>query len=112
MTPQEVLTKAAELLEANPTAWTQKWLARNAEGNNTSPRNPNACSWCALGAIAKVQNLPDAPQLYNPAAKLLASYLGISIVDWNDNPVRTRGEVAHALRSAAKSVTSQSAKNP
>jgi hypothetical protein len=102
MTPQDILIKAAELLESSPTAWTQKWLARNAEGNTTSPRNPKACSWCALGAIAKVQNLPDAPQLYNQAAKLLASHLGVNIVDWNDNHLRTRDDVIKGLRSAAK----------
>jgi hypothetical protein len=101
MTPQAVLIKAAALLESSPTAWTQRWLARNAEGNNTSPRNPNACSWCALGAIAKVQNLPDAPQEYNPAAMLLAYHLKVNIVDWNDNPLRTRADVIKGLREAA-----------
>jgi hypothetical protein len=102
MTPQEVLIKAAELLESSPTAWTQDWLARNTDGNTTSPRNPNACSWCAMGAIAKVQNKPDASQTYDPASRLLASHLGVNIADWNDNHLRTREEVIAAMREAAK----------
>jgi hypothetical protein len=102
MTPQDILIKAAELLESSPIAWTQQWLARNAEGNTTSPRNPNACSWCAMGAIAKVQNLPDAPQEHNPAAMLLAYHLKVNIVDWNDAPERTREDVIKGLKGAAK----------
>jgi hypothetical protein len=106
MTSQAVLIKAAELIESSPTAWAQDALARTADGKKkTSPRNPSACSWCAMGAIAKVQNLPDAPRAYNPAAKLLAVHLGVtSIANWNDHPLRTRDEVINGLRSAAKSV--------
>jgi hypothetical protein len=103
MTPQAILLKAAELLESSPTAWTQNGLARTDEGAETSPRNLNACSWCAMGAIAKVQNLPDALEEYNPAAKLLALHLTpTSIATWNDAPERTRDDVTQALRSAAK----------
>jgi hypothetical protein len=101
MTPQTILIKAAELLESNPTAWTQRRLARTAEGNVTSPRNPNACSWCALGAIAKVQNLSEASQMYDPAAKLLASHLCCTVAYWNDAPERTREQVIEKLRDAA-----------
>jgi hypothetical protein len=102
MTPQDVLIKAAKLLEANPTAWIQKYVARSKGGWPEKANNPNACSWCALGAIAKVQNLPDAPQEHNPAAKLLASHLGVNIVEWNDHTLRTREEVIEGLRSAAE----------
>jgi hypothetical protein len=102
MAPQEVLTKAAELLESSPTAWIQNGIARNAEGAQITSNHPRACSWCALGAIAKVQNLPDAPQEYNPAAMLLAYHLKINIVDWNDAPERTREDVIETLRKAAK----------
>jgi hypothetical protein len=103
MTPQEVLIKAAELLESSPRAWAQDGLAFNSERNTTSPRNPLACSWCALGAIAMVQELPHIAHRYDPAATLLASHLGvISIADWNDNPLRTREEVIAAMSEAAK----------
>jgi hypothetical protein len=101
MTPQEVLIKAAELLESSPIAWTQNHIARDAEGYPEKANSPNVCSWCALGAIAKVQNLPDAPQEHNPAAMLLAYHLKVNIVDWNDNPLRTREDVINGLRSAA-----------
>jgi hypothetical protein len=103
MTPQEVLIKAAELLESSPTAWTQEYIARDHTGFPGEANHPSACSWCAMGAIAKVQNLPDAPQEHNAASKLLASHLGaLSIVEWNDNPVRTREDVIKGLREAAK----------
>jgi hypothetical protein len=102
MTPQDILIKAAELLDSAPTAWTQKHIARDEGGWPEPANHPNACSWCALGAIAKAQNLPDAPQGDNPAAKLLASHLGVNIVDWNDNPLRTREDVIQGLREAAK----------
>jgi hypothetical protein len=102
MTPQEVLTKAAELLESSPTAWTQKHIARCNTGWPDKANSQNACSWCALGAIAKVQNLPDAPQEHNPAAMLLAYHLKVNIVDWNDDPLRTREDIIKGLREAAK----------
>jgi hypothetical protein len=104
MTPREVLIKAADLLDSAPTAWTQKRIARDNKGWPEPPNHPRACSWCAMGAIAKVQNLPRAPQLYDSASKLLAHHLKIDIVDWNDAPERTREDVVQALRSAAKSV--------
>jgi hypothetical protein len=102
MTPQDILTKAAELLESSPTAWTQNHIARDEGGWPDKANSPNACSWCALGAIAKAQNLPDAPQANNPASMLLVLRLGVtSIANWNDAPERTREDVINGLRSAA-----------
>jgi hypothetical protein len=106
MTPQDVLIKAAELLESSPTAWIQNGIARNAEGAQITAHHPSACSWCAMGAIAKVQNRPEAPQAYDSASKLLAYHLsvnalGVNIANWNDHPLRTREDVVQALRSAA-----------
>jgi hypothetical protein len=105
MTPQAILIKAAELLESSPTAWTQGRLARDDRGWPEAPNHPSACQWCAIGAIAKVQNLSEASQMYDSAAKLLASQLSGTIVYWNDHPSRTREEVIDALRKAAKSQT-------
>jgi hypothetical protein len=103
MTPQAILIKAAELLESSPRAWSQDHTALDHTREPVRANSPIACSWCALGAIAKVQNLPDAPQMYNPASKLLALHLGvISIADWNDHPLRTRADVVEGLRGAAK----------
>jgi hypothetical protein len=106
-TPQDHLRAAADLLETSLGAWIQGKMAKNASGEYAHTLSPNACSWCALGAIARVQKLPDAPQEYNGASKLLTKYLRagshtpVNIVDWNDHHTRTREDVIIALRLAA-----------
>jgi hypothetical protein len=114
MTPQDILTKAAALLESSPTAWTQSVIARNAAGRVAAPNSPEACSWCALGAIAKVRGQPYATRTNCPATQLLETYLGEYAGNYNDRPQRTREEVIAALRGAAElqTVTTTPAKTP
>ena len=44
----EILTEARTLIEKG---WTQGKYARDADGNPISEKDPNACEWCALGAV-------------------------------------------------------------
>jgi hypothetical protein len=99
MTPKEVLTKAADLLESSPNAWIQNRIALDHTGWEVRANSPIACQWCALGAIAKVQGLDSTE--YSTAASLLAIHLKCgSVANWNDSPFRTREQVIAALRGA------------
>ena len=42
--------KAHELL-ADPSKWTKFEVARRADGHRTTPEDPAACQWCAIGAL-------------------------------------------------------------
>lgn len=97
-----ILSRAADILD-QPNAWTQDSLAKDSEGAylNTAT-SPNACQWCALGAMLKASNNTDI----NAAANKLKQVIGMgdpfySISSWNDDPARTQAEVVAALREAA-----------
>lgn len=96
MTPQEVLLKAADLIENN--GWTQNFMARNVEGLSVNQLSIEASCFCILGAMLNISgNHAD------DAAKILRDHLNIPhIAMWNDNPSRTKEEVINALREAAK----------
>lgn len=49
------LTRTAEILKT-PEQWTQGVFARTPEGEPVKPKDPRACSWCLLGALAMVSN--------------------------------------------------------
>jgi hypothetical protein len=106
MTPQEILLRAADILEATPNAWTQGAMARNPEGFKVNPKHPTAVCFCGLGAIQRaVIDNPKAPWV--EAEALLAGSLSnneatmFTIVRWNDAPERTREEVIAQMRKAA-----------
>jgi hypothetical protein len=44
--------RAADFFAANPDKRTTGQLARDAGGFATTPLDPEACTWCALGRIA------------------------------------------------------------
>lgn len=46
----EVLRRALEII-SDPVKWTQGTFARDQYGNSVAPDSPEACRWCALGAI-------------------------------------------------------------
>lgn len=85
--------KAYELL-ADPTSW--------LKGPDNYTENDGPC--CVLGALRRVYapNIRptdvDNETFYNARNKLY-NYLGVSIVDWNDDPQRTHAEVVAALRA-------------
>ena len=49
MTTKEVLTQARVLVEQG---WTQKVCARNANGDRVATNDPDACMFCATGAVS------------------------------------------------------------
>ena len=48
MTNKEIFVNARGLIEKG---WTQKAYARDANGDVVFPKDPNACEWCAMGAL-------------------------------------------------------------
>jgi len=48
------LLREARALISDPDKWTQGTLARNAYGSEVAHYSPDACKWCAVGAISRV----------------------------------------------------------
>lgn len=82
LTVLEVLENARALI-ADPERWTRSALARDSAGGEVHERHPNACQWCALGALAKCS---ECAPLFSPAIHAL--HVAIpgrpSIADLND----------------------------
>jgi hypothetical protein len=53
------LLKAARELVANPKTWTKGEMARDANGHPTGWGDSDAVCWCAMGAMAKVDDDDD-----------------------------------------------------
>ena len=94
------LRKAADLLESK--GWTQGAFARNGH-EEVSINDPQANCFCVLGAIIFSNCIGD---LRTRAA--LARYLNLDrdewVLDWNDDPTRTKEEVIKTLRDCADSL--------
>lgn len=101
MTPAEILTKAAELLE-KPGAWTQGAFARTATGEKCFP-GANAVCWCAGGALTQVSPR-EAAVAATKAYRLFDDLVG-GLLSFNDHPSRTQAEVVAKLREAAAKAT-------
>ena len=56
MKTSEILIKARDLI-ADPARCCIGELARNAYGEEVAPSDPDACSWCSMGAVQRVH--PD-----------------------------------------------------
>jgi hypothetical protein len=93
----EVLTRARALVERG---WTQRASARNERGEIVAAASDDACSWCAMAALAFAAN--GAP--YYPAHMALRAAIfgreGGPIPRWNDAPERTQAEVVAAFDRA------------
>ena len=37
----------------DPKTWNQKWFAKDAQGEDCAPSDPNAVCWCSIGSIYK-----------------------------------------------------------
>lgn len=95
MKASEVLAGAARLLLEK--GWTQRRLARTADGTPTEPSDPNAAMFCAVGAIGRV-----AGKQRDDARAILAVAIDNPFVssDWNDDDARTRDDVVRGLDAA------------
>ena len=78
MTPSEHLRLAAALI-ADEKRWTREFTARDVMGEPCEPDSPDACQWCAVGALAKTaQNCR-----WNYLDKFVSVY-GDALSDMND----------------------------
>jgi hypothetical protein len=109
MTPQDILSGAADIIEQN--GWHQGGYATApaADGGtrDTCPTDPNATCFCVFGAMRRVLNLGDNVPIYSSHAYRTARNLLSNVIgdrrpaEWNDAPGRTKGEVVAALRADA-----------
>ena len=86
--------KAHELLDS-PEKWTQRTAARDSENRSVHPDNPEACSFCLIGAICKCYNPDEAITVRSKVRDYLWDKHRhcTSIPDWNDDDARCWGEV-------------------
>ena len=85
--------------------WTQGAAARLRDGTAAGSADPDAASWCAMGAIycSAVEMLPYNEAMCADAAAFgaLGRSLGFpSIPEWNDAEGRTKAEVLAAFDAA------------
>jgi hypothetical protein len=73
VTTKEVLIAARKLIE-DPKHWTQGWFARNAAGEKVPVISPDACKFCAIGALDRVErNTPVAFSAHRALCSALES---------------------------------------
>lgn len=76
-------------LFAKPESWTQKQFARDKDGRGCGPQDARAACWCLGGGIAVCY-----PDNFNPVwDKILRRIDSASVIDWNDDPARTREDI-------------------
>ena len=54
LTFKEACSAVADVFEFCPEAWTKNKLARDIAGQAVSPDDPDAASWCLVGALVGV----------------------------------------------------------
>jgi hypothetical protein len=89
---------------AVPARWTRHALARRAGGSSCAPTDPEAASWCLLGARAYISTSTAAKAAgYTAMLEVVFSLPpGFNrVADWNDAPNRTHAEVLDLLDRAS-----------
>jgi len=99
MKPSEILRRAREILEPEG-AWTQRSLARAADGVPIHETHRDAACWCSLGAIYRTLGSRLATYREWGAVGLVQKIVGAPLAKWNDDPLRTHDEVLDAFRRA------------
>ena len=80
MTPAAQTLLAARELLSEKSRWHRGSYAGDAHGNPVPLKSPDACRWCALGAIEVVSG-----GIFDGAARALYSaFNGGSFVQWHD----------------------------
>lgn len=105
MTTVEILI-AARALITPPDKWTQGEIARDDEGNATSPTAMDAVCWCAQGAIAKVAGGHYLIGAFY-ARDTLRKVAGNKVFNFNDG--HTHAEVLAALDRAIELARAEAA---
>jgi hypothetical protein len=97
-TPVQVLREARELI-AMPERWTQGTWARKANGDGVLATNPEACCFCAGGALLKSSSRgrKENRDLFDAAVRLLIAPLNgetwMDIAQFNDRVAKSHDEV-------------------
>ncbi len=78
--------------------WTQRALARDANGAAVAPEFSDAVCWCPSGAIRAVY--PNHHDKEKAKAKLREAIGDTSIPFWNDDPSRTKEQAEEAMMKA------------
>lgn len=99
----DLLTRAAEHIDH--VGWTQgDW---HEETPGLQPKDSPVCADGALSVVAYGRpcgagaRTPDQFALHSAAVTALIRHIGAGLIDWNDAPGRTKGEVVGAMRAAA-----------
>jgi hypothetical protein len=89
-------------------AWCKGADARDAAGSKVSPWDDRAASWSVLGAIVAVLEREASRDRELPLAELGTALYALarlvdsdSLVEWNDHPRQTQGNVVAVLDRAA-----------
>lgn len=108
--PDLPMVQAARELISDPARWCRGTMAKNDRGYAVGPRQPDACQWCALGALVKCT--PDDSKFKGEVnTKVMANALkvaamfrrlvigvGHSLVEFND--AHTHDEVLATFDAA------------
>ena len=108
-----VLSDARALL-AEPGVWTQTSFARDAQGQPCESSSPEACQFCALGAIERAEHTRYGFAMHWSASReALVAALPQGALDsvmvFNDNPTRTVDEVLALFDRAVTLLAAQEA---
>jgi hypothetical protein len=115
----DVAIRAAKLI-ADKSAWTQGSAAKTIGGTEVNPRDPDAVSWCARGALdvaaesyIRDNHLQlDRSTLSRAAAQFVTWVLNLnrvtilSLPDWNDDGERKHCEVLSLLHQVSEEASS------
>lgn len=92
-------------------AWTQNEMARDADGLDVDPRDPDATCFCLSGAIERCYGeatYRERGRVDQRIRRAIAVEKGfdprawsiVSIIGWNDTPGRTITEIRRVVRLA------------
>ena len=95
MTTKEILQEAHSYIEKG---WTQKAYARDAGGKPVDAKDPDACSWCAVGAL-QVANSEQGRLV--ELWRFLDSFIDQPLSSgFNDHPETTQDDVLNLFEKA------------
>ena len=101
---REILTTAIQYLDRG---WTQGDDAIDEKGKPVPPRSPEACSWCAIGAISAAMGDPYLKGEHKMVRDAITDTMGLraySLAEWNDAPLRTFAEVRTAFEKTLNAI--------
>jgi hypothetical protein len=107
VTPLEVLKAARKRIE-KPEAWTTGSLARTFLGFDVGEQHPDACCWCAIGAVYSVPAVVLGARDIAHEAMERALPPGFDAVErFNDNRYTTHADVLALFDRAIASLEAE-----